>query len=319
MAPPPSQHREAIAKILLKEFGERPRAIQRMTAGHANEVYAATLASCDVIVRLNTDGGAMRGAEAHIALFRSLGIPVPDLLAADYSRARIPFAYQVQSRVPGADLGRVIATLSESELQAIAHEIAAITRKLAPLPTNGRFGWSGGDRQAHFASWLDLLAGLRRDIAERTAASGVVPPRHLQAIDALLEANADYFRQVASVFYFDDMSSKNVMIHDGRFVGLVDLDLVAHGDPLEGVGRIEASWYGTRHGRVYADAVMAALALNAEERRIVSVYAVLNRVSWLSEQGVKFNDNTSSAVDWDAVRRDEAIIDAMLDELRARP
>jgi tartrate dehydratase alpha subunit/fumarate hydratase class I-like protein len=93
----------------------------------------------------------------------------------------------------------------------------------------------------------------------------------------------------------------------------VDLDTIAHGDPLEGVGRIEASWYGTVHGRSYADAVMNAQALGVEQRRMVRVYAVMNRVQWLSERGVKFNANTSAVVDWDAVKADEAVIDAMLE------
>jgi aminoglycoside phosphotransferase (APT) family kinase protein len=308
-----NNHREAVARILAKEFAEHPRAIERMTAGLANEVYAARLAKRDVIVRLNADGAAMRGAEDHITLFRSLGIEVPRVLAADYTRTLVPFAYQVQSRLPGQDIGRVIVDLSEGQLAAIAGEIAAIVQRLAPLPTNGRFGWTGGGGQAAYSTWLGLLNDMRRRIAERTAR--VVAPRYLDAFDALLARHAAYLGHVASVFYYDDMSSKNVMIHEGRFVGLVDLDTVAHGDPLEGVGRIEASWYGTAHGRAYADAVMNALTLGAEQRRMVRVYAILNRIQWLSERGVKFNANTSAVVDWEAVKADQAVIDAMLEGL----
>ena len=310
-------HRDVIALILAKTLGEAPREVVRMTSGLANEVYAVTLPSRDVIVRLNTDRHAMRGAEAHIALFQSLGIPVPELLASDYSQALVPFAYQVQSRLPGQDIGRVIAALSERQLTAIAGEVARITRTLAKLSTNGRFGWTGGSGEAAFATWLELLRNMQRQIGDRARANGVVPPRYLDAIEALLADHNGYFSQVASAFYYDDMSSKNLMVHEGRFVGLVDLDTVAHGDPLEGVGRIEASWYGTAHGRFYADAVMAALSLRPQQRRMVRFYAVLNRIFWLSEQGVKFNANTSSIIDWDAARRDMAIIDAMLEGLGA--
>lgn len=307
-----NDHIQAIDRIVAAVFSERPHLVQRMTDGLANEVYAVSLASRDVVVRLNTDSHAMRGAEAHIALFHTLGIPVPEVLAADYDQALVPFAWQVQSRLPGRDIGRVIETLSTSQLTAIASEIAKIVRALAPLPSNGRFGWTGGAGEAAYATWLELLEALAGQIAARIAIRGVVAPRYLRAIETLLTDHADYFGAVVSTFYYDDMSSKNVMVHDGRFVGLVDLDTVAHGDPLEGVGRIEASWFGTAHGRVYADAVMAALALGAEQRRMVSVYAVVNRIAWLSEQGVKFNENTSAAIDRDAVKRDEAIIDAML-------
>ena len=69
------------------------------------------------------------------------------------------------------------------------------------------------------------------------------------------------------------------MIHEGRFAGLVDLDSLAQGDPLEAIGRIKASWYGTHHGRVYADAVMDAQNLSHEQRNLVTLYALLNRAS----------------------------------------
>ena len=48
-----------------------------------------------------------------------------------------------------------------------------------------------------------------------------------------------------------------MLVHNGKFVAIVDLDTVAYGDPLEGIGRIEASWYATENGKVYTEAVLA--------------------------------------------------------------
>jgi len=310
-----ADHEQAVAHIIRRVFGEQAREIRRMTAGMANEVYAARLSSRAVIVRLNADSDSMRGAEEHIALFRSLGISVPEVLAADYSKTLVPFAYQIQSKLDGTDLGQVIDSLTGAQLKAIAGEIAWIVRRLEPLPTNGKFGWTGGGKAAAFATWLDVLRNMRAQIAERTATTRVVGDRYLQAIDALLDTHRPHLSCVASTFYYDDMSSKNVLIHEGRFVGLVDLDTVAYGDPLEGVGRIEASWFGTSYGRAYTDAVMAELELTTAERMMVHVYAILNRLYWLSERGIKFNGNTSTVIDHDLVARDQAIIDEMIVQL----
>jgi hypothetical protein len=46
------------------------------------------------------------------------------------------------------------------------------------------------------------------------------------------------------------------MVPEGRFSGLVDLDALAQGDYLDAIGRIKASWYGTRYGNVYTEALM---------------------------------------------------------------
>src|SRR5205807_3373532 len=125
-----------------------------------------------------------------------------------------------------------------------------------------------------------------------------------------------YFEDILPITYFGDLSSKNVMIHEGRFVGLVDLDSLAQGDPLEAVGRIKASWYGTHYGRVYSDAVMDAMELTREQRRLVTMYALLNRAFWTCENGIRFNQKTNGRVDQARMKEDKTAVEAMFDELR---
>jgi hypothetical protein len=108
------------------------------------------------------------------------------------------------------------------------------------------------------------------------------------------------------------------MIDNGRFSGLVDLDALAQGDPLEAIGRIKASWYGTHHGRVYTDAVMDAQRLDADNRRIVTMYALHNRILWTMENGIQFNQNTSAQVDRDREQQDKQIVRLLYKELRSR-
>jgi hypothetical protein len=98
--------------------------------------------------------------------------------------------------------------------------------------------------------------------------------------------------------------------------GLIDLDSLARGDPLEAIGRIKASWYGTHYGQVYADAIMDSLQLSDEHRRIVTMYAVLNRTFWTFENGIQFNQNTSPIVDREREIEDKHAVRAMYAELR---
>ncbi len=47
--------------------------------------------------------------------------------------------------------------------------------------------------------------------------------------------------------------------------------------------------YGTRHGKVYLDALMHELDLDEKQRKLVTVYALLNQISWTCENGIQFN------------------------------
>jgi Ser/Thr protein kinase RdoA (MazF antagonist) len=273
-------HMEEVTLVVRKEFGVPQNAITRMTIGSGNEVYLVSLEDRDVIVRLNESDKTLRGSEKYIPLYRSKGIKVPEILASNYSKSLIPYCYQILSKIEGKDIGVVITELNQEQLTALAKEIAAIFRKFEDIPTNGKFGYVYADDINLFSSWTEYMQDMTNTIKTRGTKSAVIDKHLLSALDEITDEYSSYFDSVTSKFYFDDMSGKNVMIHNGIFQGLVDLDGAIYGDYLETVGRIKASWYGTTNGDFYTDAVMNALDLNAFQRKIVTMYAFMNRTCW---------------------------------------
>lgn len=301
-----SDHLEIVKKIITKEFQEEPLTVERMVTGIRNEVYKINLSSRIVIIRMNVDEVELKGTEKHIALFSSLGVKVPEILASDYSKKDFSFGYQILSYIEGKDLGLVIESMSDEQLRNLAKEVATIFNKLSVIPTNGKFGWVGFDERRLVDSWAEIMK--QDKIEERNNQTGVVGIELVNKEKELYEKYKPYFNGVKSTLYFDDMSSKNILINDGKFAGIVDLDDVMYGDPLETVGSIKASWYGTHYGEVYTKAVEDELNLTEEQRKMVTVYALFNRILWLSEKGIKFNENTTTEIDQQAVKKDKEII-----------
>jgi aminoglycoside phosphotransferase (APT) family kinase protein len=124
-----------------------------------------------------------------------------------------------------------------------------------------------------------------------------------------------YFASIKPTTYYGDICSKNVMINQGVFSGLVDLDGLTQGDPLEAIGRIKLSWYATHHGDLYSTALMDNLHLNREQRCLVSMYALLNQISWACENGIQFNQNTKAEINEGKKWKDRAVIKILASEL----
>jgi aminoglycoside phosphotransferase (APT) family kinase protein len=308
-------HLKDVEDICLKEFGSSPKSIERMKVGSANEVYAVEIKGENYIIRLNEKSEPLQGSDKYIPLFKSLGIKVPDIVGESYSKDIGSHNYQIQTRLEGTDIGKVIAQLTEDQLKGIAHEIASIAKKLLPLPTNGKFGYADITESKLKDSWNEAIADMLNTIKDRTSKTGVVDQKYITAFERAVEKYADYLSKVPSQFYFDDMSSKNVIINNGVFNGIVDLDGVAYGDYLEGIGRIKASWYGTEYGNTYTNAVTESLDLDEKQKEIVTLYALLNRIHWLAETGIQFNQNTSTKVDPAQVAEGEAAIEGLMREL----
>lgn len=314
MENPEETHDNLIQKIIFKHFSKNAEKIERMKTGIDNEVYFVQIENVDYVVRMNTRE-SIKGSSINIPLFKSKGIKVPEIIVEDYSKELIPYNWQILSKIEGVDIGGIISSLTEEQLQEIANEIAAIIKKLITIPTNGSFGTIRiGDNRIE-ASLNKVVEKMLLKIKERSIKTGVVKQKYIEVFEEILKEYELYFKNAPSQFYFDDMASKNVMIHDGKFNGLVDLDMVSYGDFLELVGIIKTSWYGTKYGDYYTNAVMDNLNLNSEQRRMVIVWALLNRIYWQSEIGIQFNKNTSANIDQNKVEAGNKVIDGLIAEL----
>ncbi|PJE77246.1 hypothetical protein COV05_00130, partial [Candidatus Uhrbacteria bacterium CG10_big_fil_rev_8_21_14_0_10_48_16] len=294
-----------------------PSSIERMKTGICNEVFAFKVEGESYILRMNNDISQMRGSSLFTPKLAALDIQVPRIIADEYNIEKEGYGYQIQERLPGTDLGNVIQDLAEDQLKKIAKEIASIFKKLSTLPTDGSYGLVLDENGAKFSSWKEWVYD-DLDSAERHARStGFISEIRdlIEQVRAVVQEYEEYFFSVPSTTYYGDIAGKNVLIEKGTFTGLVDLDALAYGDPLEAVGRIYTSWHGTEYGKIYSDAVMDELELTKEQRDIVRMYALFHRFAWMCENGVAFNANTSGIIDAEEATKDREKIQKLLEEI----
>src|SRR5205085_12467819 len=122
--------------------------------------------------------------------------------------------------LPGSDIKDVIDTLSDDELCDLAVEIANVFRRLEDLPNNGKFGVVWGDDADLVGSWPVEIAGMTQVMTRWGRKTGVMDTEFEQILEWVKANYETYFEQVRPITYFGDLSSKNVMVHEGRFAGL---------------------------------------------------------------------------------------------------
>lgn len=290
-----------IQEIGKKEFGEIPVEIERKTIGICNEVYELTYPNESYILRMNQEKEWIYGTHKFLPLFQILQIKTPEILSEDYSKTAFPFCYQILTKLEGKDMGLVIDGLSRPELTKIAEEISSIFDKFNALPTAPSFGGLTGLNESHCDNYLESLVDKKEDVIRRTAATRVLNQEVIDIYDVLLNKYKDYFLNKRPTFYYDDICTKNVMIHEGKFNGLVDLDFLLKGDYLEAIGRMRACWHGQEAGEYYIKEMVRLQQLDDLEKEMVNVYAIFNLIGWTSEAGVKFNENTTDEINWTRV------------------
>lgn len=298
-------------------FGIGVRKLSRFPTGLCHYVYDVELDDgLRVVVRLasaETRDALAGGIYWHERL-RRVGVPIPALLYAD-TDPTAGFPVMVLERLPGRDLTFEYAGLSSDQKRALAGAIVDIQRRVGTLPPASGFGFatSYADTSLH-ANWLDVvLADLERS-RQRIAAAGVVDVRHVERVARQVEAYAPYLRAIDSRPFLDDLTTKNVLIHEGRLSGVVDTDCVCFGDPLFTVA---LTWIALLSQRLETDYIgywREHMRLNSEQERALRLYAAVFSVNFLGELGQRFNQDEVAPVDPTYLHHLERTLDWLLSE-----
>jgi Ser/Thr protein kinase RdoA (MazF antagonist) len=310
----PSEH-DAVA-LVRQHLGRAVRAVRRFPTGLANYVYdVLTDDDRAVVVRMSPPG---RGAHfaAAVYWYRQLvprGVPLPRLFHYAAEPGPDIFPFMMIERLPGRDLGLEYPHLSAEQKRDLAGRMATIQRGVGGLPPGPGFGYarSYDDRGLH-PTWLAVLRAALERSRKRMGQIGVVDPGLADRVAAKLPAYAHYFAAVEPRPFLDDTTTKNVLVHEGRLTGIVDVDCVCFGDPLLTPALTQVALLSGGHDIDYVRYWVAELQLGAEQQAVLALYVALFCVDFLSEIGQQFNQGTPAPVDPARVARLVGLLDTFL-------
>ena len=230
------------ADLAAAAVGRRPTDVRRFGAGLHHHVFEASFADrAPVVVRIAAEHSraAMAGALTLSRLLRPRGVPLPEIIAEGVDHA---FPHLILERLPGADLGAFIQTLSDSGLETIANRVAAAQRITSRAISGVRYGYSVEPENAPRDAWSEvLLDNLARSRA-RIVVAKLFTEDAVNAVAALVsEARAELDAQPPIAFLHDTTTKNVIVTREGSFSGIVDVDDLCFGDPRYAAALTRAS------------------------------------------------------------------------------
>lgn len=292
---------EIAAAVVRRSLGTPVQTISRFPMGLAHYVFdVLTADGRRVVVRLGRSGheGTFASAVYWHQLLAPRGVPLPEILAVDVQPSRDSFPFMLMERLRGRDLGEEYLALSGLQKRRLAEQLAHIQRNVGELPLGTGFGYARSyDDPSLHASWAEVL----HDNLERSRtcmeAVGVIPTRHVDRVAQKLASYSTYFAAIQPTAFLDDTTTKNVLVHNGRLSGIVDVDVVCFGDPLFTLALTQMALLKCRYTTEYITFWSDALGLTAEQRAVLTLYTAIFCVDFLGEIGQRFNHDAPTAVD----------------------
>ena len=281
---------ERTAADIARQFlGTPPEKVCRFVTGIGHWVFDVHGQSGErIVVRVGSRDQAadFTGALHWSNALRPMGVPLPAVFA---SGTWSGFPYLVLERLPGDDLGVVYESLTSAEKRRIAEDVNRVQSLVASLGHGPGYGYVRLPTGPYRNSWRAVIDDSIGRSRSRIELANVVSTRGTRLLEQYA-ANFDaYFASVRPIPFLDDMTTKNVLIHDGRLAGVVDTDWICFGDPLLTVALTETSLLSAGRDLEYVEHWCSLLALSQQQRAAIRFYVAMFCADFMSELGHHFN------------------------------
>lgn len=168
----------------------------------------------------------------HALLQEKTDVPVPGILAHDFSHSELDRDYLLMERLPGAPISSTPGLTREST-GSILREVGRCLRQVHSL-TDTRFGYLGEHRPMEPQSdWPSAFVQMWNHLLDDIERCKGYSAGEADQMRRLLDRNLAVFeRPVAASLLHMDVWAENILVDaQGRLTGLIDWDRACWGDP----------------------------------------------------------------------------------------
>ena len=168
----------------------------------------------------------------HRKILASTSVPVPEIVAFDFSRELLERDFLLMKKVPGVPLSEAPG-VSRKEFERVLGEVGQALRQIHAICGDG-YGYLGEHRPMEpQGDWTSAFVVMWDNLLEDIRLCGGYSGAEADALRRLLEANLGLFdRQAPASLLHMDVWAQNILIGNaGRLTGLLDWDRALYGDP----------------------------------------------------------------------------------------
>lgn len=273
---------EKITKLCLGCLAEQPKNITRCTVGHGNYVYIVELADRKVVIRCSEETGAYKDTIYWLEKLETIDIPVPRVLGKGVYEG---YEYLILTYFEGQDIGLVYTKLTDAEKREIAKMVVEIQNRVSVLTLE--------DIPADWSWKVTYVEDRLNRAKERIIANGCY--FEPEKVDRLMEVSkepelTEYFDTIQPTPYLDDISTKNLLIHEGRVTGVIDIDWMGEGDKLTFAAMTKMALMNMGCDTDYVTYLLDEMQLTEIEKKAFAFYTLLYCVDFMGERGMWFMD-----------------------------
>jgi hypothetical protein len=300
---------EEVTTICFQAFKALPEFVKRNHMGIAAYVYTIEVGGTRYVLKMSETKELVSGSTYWLSKLQSLEVPIPKIHSVNILTS--PY-YLIMSHIPGQDLGLVYNTLSNDQKKTIAHDLFNYQNVLLTLPAAKSYGFlhSYDDPLNAKNSWREVVESHIERSERRIMQNGFFSVDYVNRVKRLIPFFYDYFDTIKPEPFFDDATTKNVLIDDGKLSGIIDLDWLCFGDRLYAIALTTMSLLNMHADLDYVEYWKELEALQERQEKALQFYVLVFCIDFMAERGMKFNKEETPKVSDEETARLESVFES---------
>lgn len=274
--------------------------IERCSVGIANYVFIVSTATEKFILRCSKNKDAYKDTVYWLNKLSTYEIPIPVVLSGGGYKN---YSYLILSYIIGDDFGNVYYKLSDSEKKQIAKEVIEIQRKVSKIDIRPDEDWT----------WNRVIDEMLNRAEERIKRKHYFDSNKINIIKQIRKEIQEYLDKVRPIPYLDDISTKNLLVYEGKLSGIIDIDWMGFGDMLTFVAMTKVALLNMNLDSSYIDYLLDEIHPDMIAYKAFIFYCLIFCVDFMGERGMQFLDK-KIPVNSRIIQRLNNIFDMIMEE-----
>ena len=277
--------------IIHKHFSQDIVSIERFPTGLCHFVYDVKLSDgLEVVLRISGSDDQLSGGIFWNKKLKELDIPVPEILHYDIES---DLKYSIHRKIKGNDLWFEYPKLSSIEKKELAYTLAEYQLRVENNIKGTAFGYASSyDDPTLKDNWNDIIVKSIADSERNIRQVGIFDIGYVEKLKIEHKKFETYLKNIKPLGFLDDITTKNVIIHNNKLSGIVDTDSICFGDKLKHLGLTNMALVSLNYDTDYIDYFIEYYKLSDHQRAVVEFYTLLFCVGFMSEMGQKYNKDS---------------------------
>ncbi|CZH02724.1 Phosphotransferase enzyme family [Legionella pneumophila] len=285
----PIPNEQIVSSVVHSMTGEWVLSVTRLATGDQNFVYAVKTTVAEYVLRMTTLNykHKFHAAIAWQKILIPRGIPLAEFINSDLDGKYSPFPALLMRRLLGDDLINVYHALTNAEKKNLAKEMVNIQALCVGLPDGPGYGICDNyDVIPTEKTWYDFLSKRLDLYKEHITKNAVFNPDMATQTLNMASKMKENFSLIRPTPFLWDASERNVLVHNGNIVGIVDVDEICFGDPLLVIALTSTCLELEGLDTLYTDYWAAALHLDKSAQDRLNFYRLFYSIAFMRKHSM---------------------------------